>query len=204
MEYTKAKGGAKQRKIRSDLAGNLFCWQVEAELQKIDTQLTTTSMKLAQEKYLLRRKEHLKARLKDLSKYETVQADLQALKVSIRRWQLLTRLRGTRGIRPARMTRSCLVCYPKSLHMLAPVGHSYGRFALPVASYSARIQCALMWQSIMIHPRDGSLTCHFTWQARLALLVWAICAPREKKKEDHDAQISLQMVERNRSRFSPW
>ncbi|CAM9770813.1 unnamed protein product, partial [Ectocarpus sp. 12 AP-2014] len=54
--------------------------QLRAEVRSIDTKLTTTSMKLVQEKTLLRRKDNIKARLKDLAAYELAQQDVQALK----------------------------------------------------------------------------------------------------------------------------
>lgn len=55
--------------------------QLRAEVMAIDTKLTTTSMKLVEEKTLLRRKDNIKARLKDLAAYELAQQDVQALKV---------------------------------------------------------------------------------------------------------------------------
>ncbi|CAM9677105.1 unnamed protein product [Sphacelaria rigidula] len=58
-----------------------MCAQARAEIKRIDTRLTTTSMKLVEEKAQLRRKEHLKARVKDLASFEASLADIQALKV---------------------------------------------------------------------------------------------------------------------------
>lgn len=58
-------------------------------MKRIDTQLTTTSMKLAEEKSLLRKKDVLRARLKDLEGFEKYMQENQGLKVgqveSIRR-----------------------------------------------------------------------------------------------------------------------
>lgn len=55
--------------------------QLRGEVRRIDTKLTTTSMKLVEEKALLRKKDIIKARLKDLVGFETSMQDLQALKV---------------------------------------------------------------------------------------------------------------------------
>ena len=65
------------------------------EWKKIDLKLTTTSMKLVEEKTLLRRKNHIRARLKELAGFESVMQDMQALKVGpfvhVRALRLLTR-----------------------------------------------------------------------------------------------------------------
>ncbi|CAM9483848.1 unnamed protein product, partial [Laminaria digitata] len=50
------------------------------ESKQIDLRLTTTSMKLVEEKSLLRRKQHIRARLKELAGFESVMHDMQALK----------------------------------------------------------------------------------------------------------------------------
>lgn len=55
--------------------------QMRQEIKRLDVKLTTTSMKLVDEKTCLRRKEHLKTRLKDLASYEAATGEIQALKV---------------------------------------------------------------------------------------------------------------------------
>ncbi len=55
--------------------------QLRAEVKSIDNKLTTTSMKLAEEKVLLRRKNSIKARLKELVGFEAFLQEVQALKV---------------------------------------------------------------------------------------------------------------------------
>lgn len=52
-------------------------------MKSIDTKLTTTSMKLVEEKNLLRRKDNIKGRLKDLAGFESSLQDVQALKVGM-------------------------------------------------------------------------------------------------------------------------
>lgn len=64
------------------LAPRVGAFQLRAEVKSIDTKLTTTSMKLVEEKNLLRRKDSLKTRLKDLAGFESCQKGMQALKVS--------------------------------------------------------------------------------------------------------------------------
>eukprot|EP00903_Cladosiphon_okamuranus_P007059 g6862.t1 len=54
--------------------------QLRAEIKRIDTKLTTTSMKLVEEKSLLRKKDVLKARLKELVGFETPMQEIHALK----------------------------------------------------------------------------------------------------------------------------
>lgn len=56
-------------------------FQLRMEWKQIDLKLTTTSMKLVEEKSLLRRKNHIRARLKELAGFESVMLDMQALKV---------------------------------------------------------------------------------------------------------------------------
>ena len=51
-------------------------------MKQIDTKLTTTSMKLVDEKSLLRRKGVVKARLKELAGFEALMEEIHALKVS--------------------------------------------------------------------------------------------------------------------------
>lgn len=55
-------------------------------MKRIDTKLTTTSMKLVEEKNLLRKKEHLRTRLKDVSGFESSLQDIQAMKVLLVAW----------------------------------------------------------------------------------------------------------------------
>lgn len=55
--------------------------QLRAEVKSIDNKLTTTSMKLVEEKTLLRRKDVIKARLKELVVFETSLQKVQVLKV---------------------------------------------------------------------------------------------------------------------------
>lgn len=52
-------------------------------MKEIDTKLTTTSMKLVEEKKLLRKKEHLKARLKDIASIESSLQEHLQLKVRL-------------------------------------------------------------------------------------------------------------------------
>lgn len=67
--------------LMSLLASSVGAFQLRAEIKSIDTKLTTTSMKLIEEKNLLRRKDSIKTRLKDLAGFESCQKDVQALKV---------------------------------------------------------------------------------------------------------------------------
>ncbi|CAM9491497.1 unnamed protein product, partial [Hapterophycus canaliculatus] len=54
--------------------------QLRAEVKSIDNKLTTTSMKLVEEKTLLRRKDSIKARLKELVAFESSLHEVQLLK----------------------------------------------------------------------------------------------------------------------------
>lgn len=65
--------------------------QLRAEVKSIDNKLTTTSMKLVEEKTLLRRKDSIKARLKELVVFESSLQEVQVLKVG--RHFLSTRVR---------------------------------------------------------------------------------------------------------------
>lgn len=73
--------------------------QLRAESKRIDTLLTTTSMKLAEEKINLRKKEHIRARLKEYATFDSVEQDLNTLKVSHAREHVCCGLRwgGTLG-----------------------------------------------------------------------------------------------------------
>lgn len=57
--------------------------QLRQEIKSIDIKVTTTSMKLAEEKALIRRKENLRARLRGLTRYENYFKDYQALRVRL-------------------------------------------------------------------------------------------------------------------------